>query len=101
MTFKYKLWLSKAFDFAKRNGVWLLLAAAALILLSPTSAMISTLLMLVLVEATALALSGIAAYSYTKVDFSRQQMWNTLGSIFLGVHICLGLVVMGVYFAQV
>lgn len=100
MNFKLKLFVEKATDFIKRNGAWLLLGFIAFLALGPAEAALRTILLLILIEAVALALSGLAAYAYTKIDFTRHQMWNTLGSIFLGVHICIGLVVMGVYFTQ-
>ncbi len=100
MNKKFETFKEKALDFAKRNTLWLALGCVSLFLLSGSSATLNTLLLLVLIESIALALSSVAAFAYTKIDFSRYAMWNTLGSIFLGVHICIGLVVMGVYFTQ-
>ncbi len=101
MDFKKRIIIEKIAEFAKRNAVWLLLGLFAYILLKPGMPEMNTLLLLVLIESVAIALSGIAAYAYTKLDFTRLQMWNTLGSIFLGVHISIGLVVLGVYFTQI
>lgn len=101
MDYKTKLSLEKIWDFARRNSLWMLLIVAIAFALNLSSEIINTALLIILFEGIALGLSGFAAFVYTKVDFTRTQMWNTLGSIFLGVHICIGLAVMGVYFTQV
>jgi len=87
------------FDFLYRNLIWVILLCISLILLNPNQAEIKTFLFILFIEATAIALSAIAVEIYTKIDFIREQP-NQLGLIFLGVHICAGFVVMGVYFAQ-
>lgn len=91
-------------NFAGRNAVWLVLCAVSLFIFHPGFAEVRTVMFVVLVESLALALSGLAVYAYTKVDFT-QETYKTkgnsnLGFIFLGVHLCLGLVVLGVYMAQ-
>lgn len=101
MRYDLKLKFEKFFDFAKRNIPLIMLGVGAFLLYGAASSSMQIILLLVLIEAVALALSGIAAYSFTKVDFIRQQMYSTLGSIFLGVHICIGLVVMGAYFTMI
>jgi hypothetical protein len=101
MKFQNKLALEKVWGFARRNSLWIALIAAVAVAMNFSHEVINTAMLIVLFEAIALGLSGFAAFVYTKVDFTRTQMWNTLGSIFLGVHICIGLAVMGVYFTQV
>ncbi len=86
-------------DVIFRNIVWIILSILALLLLNPSQAEFRTLLFILLIEATALGLSALAVNVYTKIDFIREQP-NQLGLIFLGVHLCAGFVVMGVYFAQ-
>ncbi len=86
-------------DMIKRNSLWLLLGLVAMLLINPENPEIKTLLLILLVEASAIGLSALAVYTYTKVDFVKEGT-NQLGMIFLGVHICVGFVVMGVYIAQ-
>lgn len=69
-------------------------------ILVPSFAEIRTLLLLVITECTALALSGAAQYVYTKIDFTADNAPLNLGMIFLGVHILTGLTILGVYLAQ-
>lgn len=76
------------------------MGAAALLLLKPAAAEINTILLVTLLECMALALSGLAVFAYTRIDFTRDFSGNTLGFIFLGVHIAVGLCVLGVYIAQ-
>ncbi len=83
-----------------RNTVLLAIGAVPLFILQPGIAEIKTLLLIAGIESLALALSGIAAYVYTQIDFTRHSLNSNLGYIFLGVHICTGLVVLGVYIAQ-
>lgn len=83
-----------------RNLLWISIAVAALILLSPGKAEFNTLLLISLTESIAIGFSGAAVYAYTKLDFTRAYLSNSLGFIFLGVHICVGLAVLGVYIAQ-
>jgi len=83
-----------------RNLVWLTAGAAALYILKPKPAEIHTILLIVVVECIAVALSGLAVFAYTKIDFTHDEAKSNLGYIFLGVHVCVGLVVLGVYIAQ-
>jgi lauroyl/myristoyl acyltransferase len=92
--------MNKLFDFIKRNTIWLGLAALALYLISPGSPELTTILFVITIEAIAIGLSGIAAYTYTQIDFIKENLNNNLGMIFLGVHVCVGLVILGVYIAQ-
>ena len=87
-------------DFLVRNGIWIVIGGLALWLLKPGLAEINTLLLISAVECVAMALSGVAVYVFTKIDFTKAEAMSSLGSIFLGVHICVGLIVLGVYIAQ-
>jgi hypothetical protein len=91
--------MTETIDFMKRNGLWLLLTILSLLLLKPSLPEWKTIWLIVTIESIAIALSGAAAFAYTKIDFTYQRMENALGFIFLGVHICVGLIVLGVYLA--
>ena len=79
---------------------WLLTAAAAAVLLKPAIAEFNTFLLIVLTECLALSLSGFAVFVFTKLDLIETGSEKILSSIFLGVHICTGLCIVGFYFAQ-
>lgn len=83
-----------------RNSVWLGIALLSLLILGPGLAEFKTLLLITAIESVAIALSGVAIFAYTKVDFTREESGVNLGFVFLGVHICVGLIVLGVYLAQ-
>ncbi len=91
----------KKIDMLLRNSIWIILGAIAMMALKPDIAEINTILLVVLVESLALALSGIALFVYSRIDFTREMTGSSIGLIFLGVHICIGLVVIGVYIAQI
>lgn len=91
--------MNNIYNFIIRNMIWILLAIVAILFLEPSSPEIKTILIIALVEALAIGLSALAVFAYTKIDFIKEQT-NQLGYIFLGVHICVGFVVMGVYIAQ-
>jgi len=85
----------------KRNIVWILLGMISMLLLKPAIAELNTLLLILLVESLALSLSGVALFVYSKIDFTENIKSSNIGLIFLGVHVCVGLVVIGVYIAQI
>jgi hypothetical protein len=87
-------------DFVKRNILWLIGGFLALIILEPELAEIKTLLLIIISECLAIALSGLAQFVYTKIDFIRENAVSSLGMIFIGVHILCGLTILGVYIAQ-
>lgn len=102
-------------DFIIRNSIWLLMGLVALWLLAPGLAELQTLLFIVVLQSLALALSGISLFVYTKIPFikiimegsdgtmnsvERHSIMTVLGSIFIGVHLLVGMVVLGVYIAQ-
>lgn len=86
-------------DFVLRNGLWITIAVIAGALLAPQIGELRMLILIVFIELVALALSSIASYVYTKVDFIESRSYNVLGAIFLGVHFLVGLGVVGIYYA--
>ena len=92
--------MNEIWNFAKRNCIWLLLGGLAAWLLVPSLPEVKTLLLISVTEALAIALSGAANYAYTAIDFANDANSTNSGLIFLGVHVCIGLVVLGVYLAQ-
>lgn len=93
--------MHKIIDLITRNIIWVLIGIIAVIIMRPGIAELNTLLMIIMVESLALALSGISAYVYTRIDFRKNLTNSILGHIFIGVHLCVGLVVLGVYIAQI
>jgi len=91
--------LEKIKESLKRNSIWLILAIIGLYFLSPQNPELRTFFLIVTVECIAIVLSAVAAKVYTSIDFTRRNEL-TLGFIFTGVHICVGLTVLGVYIAQ-
>ena len=84
-----------------RNIIPIGISIIALIILSFQVEIINTLVIIALVESTALSLSGLAVYGFTKLDFVKDEHERfVLGWLFLGVHILVGLVVFSVYLAQ-
>lgn len=86
-------------NYLKRNIVWLLLVIFSMILLKPAIQEIKTLLIIIISELTAIALSSLATIIYTELDFTENNNTN-LGFIFLGVHLCVGLTILGSYIVQ-
>lgn len=87
-------------DYVLRHSVWFIAGFAALLLLGPGIAEIKTILIIIIIESLALALSGISNFVYTKLDFTKDSLNSVLGYIFLAVHILTGMTVLGVYLAQ-
>lgn len=90
----------KVFDSIKRNAVWILLIIFAIMMINIETTEIRTFILIVITECIAMALSGVAQFVYTKIDFTKETATNNLGYIFLGVHICVGLIILGVYIVQ-
>ncbi len=88
-------------DFIKRNAVWLGLGTFAALTLGPAISEYKTIMMMILIECLALALSGLSVYAYTKLDFIREKSTSILGQIFLGVHLCTGLSLLSIYFTMI
>ncbi len=87
-------------NFVKRHILWLGLGLLSLFIFRPGLAEVKTMLLIAAIESLAIALSGLALYAYTKVDFTRDTANTNPGFIFLGVHLSVGLIVLGVYLAQ-
>ena len=98
--FRKEINMKNVWNFISRNSVWILIGTLALLFFGPGLQEIRTLLLITIIEALALGLSGAAVYAFTKVDFTKGYAVRSLGFIFLGVHLCVGLVVLGVYLAQ-
>lgn len=94
--------MQKAWEFLKRNALWVILLLFAMYSMAFQQELVKTLYVILSFEALALGLSGLAQYVFTKIDFTADDSDNskTLGYIFLGVHILVGLVAMGTYIAQ-
>jgi len=92
--------LSKIKNFITRHSLWFISFAVALLLLKPSGPELNTILLIIAFSALSLALSGLAAYVYTKLDFVESNASTALALIFLGVHIFSGLCILGVYIAQ-
>ncbi len=87
-------------DRIERYSLWFLIAVTAILVIKPAIQEINTIMLIIIIEAVALALSRLAALAYTRIDFIGERSEIMLASIFLGVHICTGLIVLGVYIAQ-
>lgn len=86
-------------NYILRNGLWMAISAIVVVILAPQLSELRMLMLIVFIELIALALSGIASFVYTKVDFIQNRSYNALGAIFLGVHFLVGLGVVGLYYA--
>ncbi|QLH52742.1 MAG: hypothetical protein CH6_0021 [Candidatus Kapaibacterium sp.] len=94
-------WFKEDFwDFLKRHAVLIILGCVFLYFLSPRWEEIRILLLLGLLECFAIFMSGFAQWAYTKIKFTNYKQTNSLGYIFLGVHILIGLCIFGVYFVM-
>ncbi|GEM_PF-1712477 len=92
--------LAKAASWILRNLIWFVPFALGLFFMSQ-SAIKETVVAVIVFEALAIGITSIAAFILSRSETMRYQMWNALGNIFLGVHVCIGLVVLGVYFTQI
>lgn len=86
-------------NYILRNGLWMAISGIVVVILAPQLSELRMLMLIVFIELIALALSGIASFVYTKVDFIQSRSYNALGAIFLGVHFLVGLGVVGLYYA--
>lgn len=91
--------MEKILDFLKRNTIWIGLGIISYLLISPSNPEIKTLLLILLIESAAIGLSALAAFCFTKINFINEHP-GQLGWIFMGVHVCVGFIVLGVYIAQ-
>ncbi|MFP4368607.1 MAG: hypothetical protein ACLFR2_03420 [Candidatus Kapaibacterium sp.] len=86
--------------FLKRYAAWLIPGITAIVMLNPGTAEFRTLFLVVATECLAVFLSGLALLAYTQLDFTKEENRIPIGHIFMGVHLCTGLTVLGVYIAQ-
>jgi len=86
-------------NFIIRNIFWFALIGAGLFVLGMTTSLLNVTFTVVYYEGLALGLSGTAAFVFTKNKFADNNS-PTLGHIFLGCHVLVGLVVAGAYFIQ-
>ena len=94
-------WLQfEAWSFVKRYFLLIILGLFFLWWFTPSLTEVRTLLLLGMLECFAIFMSAAAQWIYTKVDFTKGMHKNTLGYIFLGVHVLMGLAVFGVYFVM-
>lgn len=94
-------WLKTEFwDFIKRHGLLIVFGGCFLYYLAPKWEEVRTILLLGVLECFAIFMSGFAQWAYTKIKFTKIEQTNTLGFIFLGVHILIGLCIFGVYFVM-
>lgn len=83
-----------------RNMLWIGIIGLIAFIIGPAISEYRTVLITIMIECVALALSGLCVYAFTKLDFIKEKANSILGQIFLGVHICTGLSVLSVYFMQ-
>lgn len=109
--------MEKIYDFAKRHLTTLILMIVALIIINymvkSFDPVLKTIILITGLECLALLLSGFALFVYTKIDFTQKLLdydknykmnsvevnafARVIASVFLGVHILVGLVVFGIY----
>ncbi len=105
----------KVLNFISRNATWLLTAILSLYFIAFQKQILDTALIIVLLESVALGLSGLAVYAFTTFSVSepyfagddkqysvmeRLGLMIWAGMVFLGVHILVGLSVVGIYVIQ-
>ena len=97
--------MNDIWDYIRRNLVWIALIIVGLIFIQPTFELLHKLALIAVLEGLALGLSGIALFVYTKVNYARKLIDNDefqsgaeklayaiiTASIFMGVHILVGL----------
>ena len=91
----------------KRHLIWFVFGGLGIVFLKPALAELKTIFFILIIESIALMLSGLSVHAFTEIDFikeiyneNKNIQSNTLGYIFLAVHICIGLSVLGIYIAQ-
>jgi hypothetical protein len=86
-----------------RNGLWVAIGLIVMAGMSFNKMVLDTMLIAVSFECIAIGLSGFAQFCYTKLDFLGIKKSNDrmiLGHIFLGVHILMTGILIGVYITQ-
>lgn len=92
--------MNNVLNYIKRYSLPILLLILSAFLIKPAIQEINTFILIILTELTALMLSALAVFVFTKIDFVKEKNNIVLASIFTGVHLCTGLTVIGVYIAQ-
>lgn len=106
--------MKSIYSFISRHSVWIMLGLISLWLLGWGLAELKTILFILSIESIALALSGFCLYSYTNINFvkglyegkqsvddkTKFVFIQAISYIFLGVHLLVGLSVLGIYMAQ-
>lgn len=99
--------INKLISRIKRHSIWIIFGGLGLIFMKPALPELKTIFFILIIESIALMLSGLSVHAFTEIDFikeiyneNKNIQSNTLGFIFLAVHICIGLAVLGVYIAQ-
>ena len=104
-------------SFILRYSTSFILLAIVLVFFGATHREINTILLIIMWEILAIVLSSFAVFAYTNIKFTagilkkrtmsndfsiteKNAMINTVGYIFLGVHILVGLAVYSVYISQ-
>jgi hypothetical protein len=99
--------LNKVIEFTKRNSILIIIGMIVIFFFNPAIGELKVVGLIILFELLAIGLSGLALYLYTEIKFTKEikndnkEYIATLGQIFLGVHIALGLSLLGTYFTQV
>lgn len=101
-----KNWVKDAVNYITRHLTWVILILAGMYFLQPTRELIGKFLIIVILEGIALALSNVALFVYTKIDFTRTISYGenklldhvelnafsrVIAAIFIGVHVLVGL----------
>lgn len=104
--------LSKIWNFASRNAVLYVILGLVYYLVLPGTAEMKTVMFIISIEVLAILLSGLAVFAYTNIDFfkllnegsdgemnsvERHAVLDVIAKIFLGVHLLVGLTVIGIY----
>ncbi len=89
----------RAFNFAKRNSIILVLATIVFFFVKVDDETTQLLVKIIGAETLALALSGIAIYCLTEIDFVKEKS-PVIGWIILAVHFVVGLSILGIYIVE-
>lgn len=118
--FKFsKYYLSRGFDFIKSNiyDICRYLFTASLVyimykIISPYNFEFRTLGLLIFIEILAISLSSFSLFTFTKFNFikglenernkqNKSALYILIGFIFLSVHLCIALSILGLYITQI
>lgn len=93
---------ARILSFLGRYALLIAVVLLALYLLNQeaTQVALGTIYQLVLIECVAIVLCSLAVIVFTKINFVKEGNYHVLSYVFLGVHILIGLSVVGIYFVQ-